>query len=124
MGLVLEQCNFLQSLSNETNNFSRQRPLKAFKRIEDASQMYLLRDFRQNKTRNTKFSLRPVVYVTVEFSEESVFHRTTESQKQYDNLDCREVIHVLSSILPSVVLPYPLEDHLVVCFHELKRISS
>jgi len=45
--------------------------------------MYFYGDFRQNKTRNIKFSLPPVVYVTVEYSEESVF---TEQPKVKNNM--------------------------------------
>ena len=92
----MEHRNFLQSLSNETDNFQvpkdPQKIVKGKKALPRCNDMWILDKIKREAPSfhyNQLFTSRSN-------SLKSVFHRTAESQTQYDNLDCREVIYVLS----------------------------
>ena len=114
---------FLAIVVKRNRQFFFPNTPKSFWRKEDAPPMYWFVGFRQNKKRSIKFSLRPVVYVTVEFSEEC-FPQNSQVKNNMIIWIAETLyiyIYILSKILPSVVRPYLLEDHLDVRCHQHKR---
>lgn len=88
----MKHSNFLQSLSNERDNFSSQRPQKELlKERRDSSRCSDMWILDKIKREAPSFHYNQL-FTSRSNSLKSVFHRTAESQTQYDNLDCREVI--------------------------------
>ena len=88
----MKHSNFLQSLSNERDNFSSQRPQKELlKERGDSSRCSDMWILDKIKREAPSFHYNQL-FTSRSNSLKSVFHRTAESQTQYDNLDCREVI--------------------------------